>query len=229
MKAMILAAGFGNRMRPLTVHTPKPLLLCAGKPLIVYHIEALVAVGISDIVINHAYLGEQLEQRLGDGSQFGARIVYSPEGTPLDTGAGVAKALPLLGSEPFVLVNGDVWTDLDFAALLHQPIDLAHLVMVANPSHNPKGDFSLKKNGYLLADTDSSEGLKLTYSGISVLHPQLFDSCPQGAFALRQPLVDAMAAGKVSGQYFQGGWTDVGTPQRLAQLEQQLLANTSDI
>ncbi|KKK85214.1 hypothetical protein LCGC14_2775550, partial [marine sediment metagenome] len=146
MKAMILAAGLGKRMRPLTDNTPKPLLLCAGKPLIVYQIEALVAAGVTEIVINHAYLGEQIEAHLGDGSAYGASIHYSPETEPMNTGAGIAHALPLLGDDPFILTNGDVWTDFDFSVLRGKNIELAHLVMVANPEHNPQGDFSLAQS-----------------------------------------------------------------------------------
>ena len=221
---MILAAGLGKRMRPLTNNTPKPLLLCAGKPLIVYHIEGLVAAGVTDIIINHAYLGEQIEAALGDGSDFGARIFYSPEGKPMNTGAGIAHALPLLGTEPFILTNGDVWTDFVFDQLVDKDIDLAHLVMVANPEHNPQGDFSLMENGRLLSDRDSDKGIGLTYSGISVLHPKLFDFCPYGSFPLRQPLIAAMDEDKVTGQFFKGAWTDVGTPERLEQLTQQIIS-----
>jgi MurNAc alpha-1-phosphate uridylyltransferase len=224
MKAMILAAGLGQRMRPLTDTIPKPLLVCAGKPLIVYHIEALAAAGIDEIVINHAYLGEQIEKALGDGSRYNVRIRYSPEGEPMNTGAGIANALPLLGSEPFILTNADVSTDFPFQQLLTQPVDRAHLVMVANPEHNPRGDFALTKTGLLLADRDSDQGVALTYSGIGVLHPKLFDFCPQGPFPLRQPLINAMAQARVSGQLYKGRWTDVGTPQRLEQLERQLLS-----
>ncbi|MCP3906572.1 MAG: nucleotidyltransferase family protein [Oceanicoccus sp.] len=225
MKAMILAAGLGKRMRPLTDNTPKPLLLCAGKPLIVYHIEALVAVGVTEIVINHAYLGDQIEATLGDGSDFGASISYSPEKEPLNTGAGIAKALPLLGDKPFILTNGDVWSDYNYGQLLNQPLELAHLVMVTNPEHNPQGDFSLKKDGRLLPDRDSADGVALTYSGISLLHPRLFAFCPHGPFPLRQPLIEAMKEQRVSAQHHQGRWTDVGTPERLEALEQQILAN----
>jgi MurNAc alpha-1-phosphate uridylyltransferase len=223
MKAMILAAGLGKRMRPLTDNVPKPLLLCAGKPLIVYHIEALVAAGVKDIVINHAYLGEMIEETLQDGSAYGASIQYSAEKEPLNTGAGIANALPLLGDAPFILSNGDVWTDFDFSQLTRLDLDLAHLVMVANPQHNPEGDFSLTENGVLLADRFSDRGVGLTYSGIAVLNPRLFSFCPSGPFPLRQPLIDAMADGRVSGQYFGGRWTDVGTPERLQELEQQIL------
>lgn len=222
MKAMILAAGLGKRMRPLTDDLPKPLLLCAGKALIIYHIEALAAAGIKDIVINHAYLGEKIEAALGDGSTFGVSIQYSAEKQPMNTGAGIANALPLLGDEPFIISNGDVWSDFDYRQLTEVDIDLAHLVMVDNPHHNPRGDFALTKKGRLIADRDSDHGEGLTYSGISVLHPKLFAFCPSGAFPLRQPLIDAMADGKVSGQYFNGRWTDVGTPERLQELEAEL-------
>ena len=224
MKAMILAAGFGKRMRPLTDTMPKPLLPLAGKPLIVYHIENLARAGIREIVINHAYLGEQIEAALGDGSGFGVRIQYSPEGQPLDTGAGIANALPLLGEAPFLLTNGDVWTDFEYSSLIDKPVNRAHLVLVSNPEHNPAGDFALLPNGQVVADRDSEQGTGLTYSGISVLHPRLFESCPKGPFPLLQPLIQAMREGSVSGEHFTGGWTDVGTPERLAELERQLLS-----
>ena len=144
--AMILAAGRGERMRPLTDHTPKPLLTVHDKPLIVWHIERLKKAGISQLVINHAHLGEQIEHALGDGSSFGVSIAYSPEDTALETGGGIARALPLLGEQPFLVVNGDVWTDIDSASLALDEDDLAHLVLVSNPSHNPKDDFALTNN-----------------------------------------------------------------------------------
>lgn len=215
MKAMILAAGLGKRMRPLTDHLPKPLLPCGGKPLIVHHIEALVAAGITELVINHAYLGHMIEAALGDGAALGATIEYSPEREPLNTGAGIAKALPLLGDEPFILVNGDVWSDFPWPSLLDIPVDLAHLVLVDNPTHNPQGDFMLNAVGRVSLQASGTEGRQLTYAGISVLHPQLFNDCPAGQFALTEPLREAMAAGRVSGQHYQGGWVDVGTPERL--------------
>lgn len=223
MKAMILAAGLGKRMRPLTDNMPKPLLPVAGKPLIIYHIEALVAAGITDIVINHAYLGEQIVQALGNGERFGATIVYSAESEPLETGGGIAKALPLLGDQPFILCNGDVWTDYPLQQLLDQPVNLAHLVMIENPDHNPQGDFLLQDNG-TLALGDSEKGRPLTYSGISVLHPDLFRDCPKGAFPLLPPLQTAIAAGAVTAECYGGRWTDVGTPERLHQLEQDIAA-----
>ena len=184
MKAMILAAGFGKRMRPLTDNTPKPLLKLGGKSLIVYHIENLKRAGITEIVINHAYLGEQIEAALGDGSSFGVQISYSPEGTPLNTGAGIARALPLLGEEAFIVTNGDVWTDYDYRQLVNVCVDQAHLVLVDNPDHNPEGDFILRQSGQVIAIGRGDEGPGLTYSGISVLRPALFDRCPAGPFPI---------------------------------------------
>lgn len=221
MKAMILAAGYGKRMRPLTDHLPKPLLPVAGKPLIVYHLENLAAAGITEVVINHAYLGEKIEQALGSGSQFGLRIEYSAEGDPLETGGGISRALPLLGDAPFILTNGDIWTDYDYKKLLDREVRLAHLVMVDNPAHNPEGDFCLTTAGEIHPRAGESAA-GLTYSGISVLHPQLFAGCPDGAFPLRDPLLAAMHTGQVAGEYYRGAWTDVGTPERLVELESQL-------
>lgn len=218
MKAMILAAGKGERMRPLTLHTPKPLLPVAGKALIEYHIEALAAAGITELVINHAWLGQQVEQALGDGDRYGVRIAYSAESEPLETGGGIFKALPLLGDEPFIVVNGDVWTDYDFS-LLHGHADcLAHLVLVDNPPHHPQGDFSLA-SGKVSEGGDS----RLTYSGISILHPRLFAGCSAGAFALAPLLRTAMGQGQVGGEHFAGRWLDVGTVERLAEAERQAL------
>ncbi|MCE1116956.1 MULTISPECIES: N-acetylmuramate alpha-1-phosphate uridylyltransferase MurU [Pseudomonas] len=216
MKAMILAAGKGERMRPLTLHTPKPLVPAAGKPLIEYHLEALARAGFTEVVINHAWLGQQIEDHLGDGSRFGLSIRYSPEGEPLETGGGIFKALPLLGDAPFVLVNGDIWTDYDFSALQVPLQGLAHLVLVDNPGHNGRGDFRL--HGGRVADGDDAPGA-LTFSGISVLAPALFDGCKPGAFKLAPLLREAMAAGQVSGERYQGHWVDVGTLERLAYVE----------
>ncbi|WP_085709223.1 MULTISPECIES: N-acetylmuramate alpha-1-phosphate uridylyltransferase MurU [unclassified Pseudomonas] len=216
MKAMILAAGKGERMRPLTLTTPKPLVRAAGVPLIEYHLRALAAAGFSEIVINHAWLGQQIEDYLGDGSQFGLSIRYSPEGEPLETGGGIFRALPLLGDEAFLVVNGDIWTDYDFS-MLHQPISgLAHLVLVDNPAHHPTGDFSLV--GDQVQD-GQPQAPTLTYSGIAVLHPQLFDGCADGAFKLAPLLRKAMADGQVSGERLKGQWVDVGTHERLAEAE----------
>ncbi len=214
MKAMILAAGKGERLRPLTLHTPKPLVRAGGVPLIEYHLRALAAAGFTEIVINHAWLGQQIEDHLGDGAQFGVSIQYSAEGEPLETGGGIFQALPLLGVEPFVVVNGDIWTEYDFARL-RQPLEgLAHLVLVDNPAHHPAGDFAL--HGSQVSEAGEP---RLTYSGISVLHPALFAGSTAGAFKLAPLLRDAMAAGKVSGEHFGGRWVDVGTHERLAEVE----------
>ena len=216
MKAMILAAGKGERMRPLTLTTPKPLVRAGGVPLIEYHLRALAAAGFDDIVINHAWLGQQIEDYLGDGSRYGVHIQYSPEGEPLETGGGIFRALPLLGDEAFVVVNGDIWTDYDFS-VLHQPIvGLAHLVLANNPDHHPAGDFQLIDGQVRDSQADAPT---LTYSGIAVLHPQLFEGCSAGAFKLAPLLRSAMASGQVSGERLNGQWVDVGTHERLAQVE----------
>ncbi len=211
--AMILAAGRGERMRPLTDHTPKPLLTVHDKPLIVWHIERLKKAGISQLVINHAHLGEQIEQALGDGLSLGVSIAYSPEETALETGGGIARALPLLGEQPFLVVNGDVWTDIDYSALALDEDDLAHLVLVSNPSHNPKGDFALN-NGRVAAEGAD----KLTFSGIGLYQPRLFAGQSEERFPLAPLLRNAMSQNKVSGLHHQGIWTDVGTPERLAEI-----------
>ncbi len=224
---MILAAGRGERMRPLTDHTPKPLLSAGGKPLIVWHIERLVRAGITDLVINHAHLGVQIEQALGDGSRFGARIRYSDEGTALETAGGIAFALHLLGEQPFAVVNGDVYCDYEFthlpqrAAALANSSDTAHLVLVDNPAHHPKGDFGL--HAARLSDTAP----KLTFSGIGLYKPQLFADIPRGTKAPLAPLLrEQIAAGKVSGEHHRSMWVDVGTPQRLEELDRQLCAHS---
>lgn len=219
MKAMILAAGKGERLRPLTLHTPKPLVRAAGVPLIEYHIQALAKAGFDELVINHAWLGEQIEAYLGAGDRFGVRIRYSPEGEPLETGGGIHRALSLLGEEPFAVVNGDIWTDYDFTALKRPLSGLAHLVLVDNPAHHPAGDF-------VLAEGCVSEGgtldSRLTYSGIAVLSPRLFDGCEAGAFKLAPLLRRAMAVGGVGGEHHPGRWIDVGTHERLAEVERIL-------
>ena len=219
MKAMILAAGRGERMRPLTDSLPKPLLPVASKPLIAWQIEALVAAGITEIVINHAWLGEMIENALGDGAAFGARIRYSPEGEALETGGGIRRALPLLGEAPFLVLNGDVLTDYPFARLRDQAVALAHLVLVSNPEHHPRGDFHLQ------AGRVSAEGEpRLTFSGIGVYHPALFAACEPGRFPLAPLLRQAMAAGQVSGEHYPGQWLDVGSPERLRQAQDLLLS-----
>lgn len=222
MKAMILAAGKGERLRPLTLHTPKPLVRAGGVPLIEYHLRALAAAGFTDIVINHAWLGQQIEDYLGDGSRFGVNIQYSAEGEPLETGGGIFKALPLLGDSPFVVVNGDIWTDYDFANLRQPLTGQAHLVLVENPPHHPNGDFCLSsghvQDAIVGADT-------LTYSGIAVLNPTLFQGAQPGAFKLAPLLRNAMAAGAVTGERLRGQWVDVGTHERLAEVELLIKGN----
>lgn len=219
MKAMILAAGRGERMRPLTDHTPKPLLKVGGKPLIVWHIERLVAAGFKDLVINHAHLGAQIENALGDGSQWGVRIQYSPEEIALETAGGIANAMPLLGDAPFLVVNGDVFTDIDFGALKLVSPNVAHLVMVDNPPQHAAGDFALS-GGKL--GVDGTE--KLTFSGVGVYQPKLFAGITRGEAAKLAPLLKAaMGQGFVSGSHHQGVWHDIGTPERLLALDSQLL------
>ena len=221
MKAMILAAGKGERLRPLTLHTPKPLVRAAGVPLIEYHVRALAAAGFRELVINHAWLGQQIEDYLGDGAQFGLNIAYSAEGEPLETGGGIFQALPLLGDQPFVLVNGDIFTDYPFAELRRPLPGLAHLVLVENPPHHSAGDFALCAERVGEAHTDQPS---LTYSGIAVLAPALFAGCQPGAFKLAPLLRRAMGAGLVSGERFAGRWVDVGTHERLAEVERLLAA-----
>lgn len=213
MKAMILAAGKGERMRPLTLHTPKPLLPVAGKPLIQWHMESLRASGVKDLIINHAWLGEQLEEYFADGAPLGVHIRWSPEGEPLETGGGIFKALDLLGAAPFLLVNGDVWAPFDFSTLTLAPGKLAHLVLVDTPAFKPQGDFVLSEG---LVRNPQGAAPMLTYSGLAVIHPDLFAGQQPGAFALAPLLRRAADAGLVSGEYFSGPWVDVGTPERLA-------------
>lgn len=215
MKAMILAAGRGERMRPLTDHTPKPLLKVAGKALIEHTICQLVAAGFTDLVINHAHLGQQIEDYLGDGRNYGARITYSPEGEALETAGGIVNALPLLGKEPFLVVNGDIATGFPYACLHNIDVQLAYLVLIDNPDHNPQGDFGLASDGKI-----TNEGTpKLTFSGIGLYHPDLFKSTPPGKSKLAPLLRQAITENKVSGQYYPGFWMDIGTPERLAELD----------
>lgn len=222
MKAIILAAGRGKRMRPLTDHTPKPLLSVAGKPLLQYHIERLVKAGIQDLVINHAHLGEQIAAFCGDGHRFGARIQHSPESTALETGGGIFQALPLLGDAPFLVINGDVWTDYP---LSHIPQNLsgdAHLVLVDNPTHNPDGDFNFLSSCGQLVEPADENSVRLTFSGISLLHPRLFANCNPGAFPLAPLLKAAVGHERVSAEHYCGLWFDIGTPERLQALDQRL-------
>ncbi len=236
MKALIFGAGKGERMRPLTEHTPKPLLEVGGKPLIVWHLEKLAALGIRDVVINTAWLADRLPATLGDGSRWGLRLHYAYEGAePLETGGGMLHALPGLRDatdqrEPFLAINGDIWCDYDLARLPREPIGLAHLLLVANPEHNPRGDFALDADGRMHSDGAA----RLTFAGIGVYQPELLtgwrdvvgdapgvnDVPPR--FKLAPVLRAAMARGEVTGERFGGAWTDVGTPQRLMELDARL-------
>lgn len=223
MKAMILAAGLGNRMRPLTLHTPKPLLEVGGKPLIVWHIEKLAAMGVNEVVINTAWLGGKLAQALGDGSQFGVKILWSHEGEGLETAGGIINALPLLGDEPFILVNGDVWTTMDFAPLLNVELgeNLAHLVLVQNPEQHPNGDFTLADGKAYTFDQQIS-GENLTFSGVSVIHPKMFAGLEAGKRPLAPLLKAAMLENKIAASKLTGIWVDVGTPERLNALDSMI-------
>ena len=225
MKAIILAAGRGERMRPLTDALPKPLLEAGGKPLIVWHIEKLAAAGFEQVVINHSHLGALIEQALGDGSRFGIPITYSREAKALETAGGIAHALPLLGTAPFAAVNADVFSAYDYAQLarcaacLARPARLAHLVLVDNPEHHPEGDFALRGERVL------RDGTRLTFSGIAAFHPAFFAGIAPGAKAQLAPLLHQhIAARCVSGEHYAGRWRDIGTPARLAALERELAA-----
>ncbi|MGZ8241246.1 MAG: N-acetylmuramate alpha-1-phosphate uridylyltransferase MurU [Methylobacter sp.] len=216
MKAMILAAGRGERMRPLTDHLPKPLLSVAGKPLIEHTIEQLVSAGFNDIVINHARLGKQIEEKLGDGHRFDASISYSPEGEQaLETAGGIINALPLLGNDVFLVVNGDIATDFPFTLLKNVSVDLAHLVLVNNPMHHVQGDFGLDSAGIVM-----DNGIdKFTFSGIGLYRPELFRRIPSGKSKLGPLLRQVIPERRVSGQKFNGFWMDIGTPERLQELD----------
>jgi MurNAc alpha-1-phosphate uridylyltransferase len=218
MRAMILAAGRGERMRPLTDHTPKPLLEVGGKPLIQYHVEALARAGISELVVNHAHLGGQIEAFLGDGSHWGLSITYSPEPPgALETGGGIYNALQLLGGEPFLVVNGDIWSDCDLSRISCPEGKLAHLILVENPNHNSGGDFNLQDGEV------SNDGAELlTFSGIGVYSPELFSDCKAGAFPLAPLLRQAATIGRVSGELHRVCWMDIGTPERLEELDSYL-------
>jgi len=234
MKALIFAAGLGERMRPLTDTTPKPLLEVAGKPLIAWHLEKLAAIGVREVVVNISWLADRFPQVLGDGSHWGLRITYSHEGPlPLETGGGMHHALPLLsddGNAPFLAINGDIWTDYDLARLPREPAGDAHLVLVDNPQHNPRGDFALTASGHIASDGDE----RLTFAGIGVYRSTLFDGwrdvigdAPSvdalpPRFRLTPLLRAAMAGGRVTGEHHRGRWTDVGTPARLAELDAAL-------
>jgi len=225
MKAMILAAGRGERMRPLTDSTPKPLLKAAGKPLIQHSIEKLVAAGFDDIVINLSYRGDQIRDYLGDGRQFDCRIVYSDEGEcALETAGGIIHALSLLGDQPFLLINGDIACDYPLTRLQTVPVKKAHLIMMLNPPHHPEGDFHLSDDGILLAHGAN----KLTYSGIGVFNPALFKNLPAEPLKLGPVLRSVMPEKQITGEHYSGFWMDIGTPERLSQLEQHLSRLTSE-
>jgi MurNAc alpha-1-phosphate uridylyltransferase len=228
MKALIFAAGKGERMRPLTEHTPKPLLPVRGKPLIVWHLEKLAARGVDEVVVNTSWLADRFEPALGDGRRWGLRLHYSHEGPePLETGGGMLQALARLGPAPFVAVNGDIWCDYDFARLPREPAGLAHLVLVDNPGHHPLGDFALDGSGRV-RDVGNP---RLTFSGIGVYRPALLENwracigdtpgteMQPPRFKLAPLLRAAMSAGAVNGEHHRGAWTDVGTPERLAALD----------
>ena len=223
MKAMILAAGLGTRMQPLTNHLPKPLLAVGGKPLIVWHLERLKRNGFQDIVINIAWLGHKVPEMLGNGDQFGLSIEYSDEQDELalETAGGIIKALPILGADPFLVINGDIWCDYEYmpaSPLLGN--DLAHLVLVDNPTHNPNGDFLLKSGR-----VHGSGCPQLTFAGIAYYHPDFFKQQTYGKQALPPIMRDAMESGLVSGEHHIGEWQDIGTPERLKELDRSIQPN----
>jgi MurNAc alpha-1-phosphate uridylyltransferase len=220
MKAMLLAAGRGERMRPITDSLPKPLVRVGGRALIAWHLDALARSGIHEVVINLSWLGEQLRAALGDGSDFGVRITWSDEGpVPLETGGGIFRALPLLGPEPFLVVNGDIWTDIDFGRLRLEPEAHAHLVLIPNPPHHPRGDFGLDEGFIVNRDHD-----RYTYCGVGVYRPEFFSGCTAGRFPLLPLLNRAISARLLRGELHRGEWCDVGTAERLAKLAARLPA-----
>ncbi len=224
MKAMIMAAGRGERLKPLTDTVPKPLVPVAGKPLIVYHLEALARSGVREVVINLSWLGDRIKSALGDGGEHGVRIRYSEEGpVPLETGGGIFHALPLLGPEPFLVVNGDVWTDIDFGRLsLDGSVADACIVLVQNPAHVPRGDFGL--DGDFVVERETQ---RFTYTGVGIFHPEFFHGCQPGKFPLRPLLARAIAARRLRGSLYRGDWFDIGTLERLNELDARLRAGIS--
>lgn len=232
MKAMILAAGLGQRMRPLTDNLPKPMLPVAGKPLLQYHLEALQSAGVTEAVINLSYLGEKIRHFVGDGHRFGLHVQYSSEPELLETGGGVLKALPLLGEAPFLLINGDVWSEFNYTDLLTRNLQrkkLGHLVLVPNPEFHPRGDFALRSDGILLNEDISAP--RFTFSGISIITPALIANYPRAR--AKFPLVEALRAAivdeQLTAEVYEGMWSDIGTPERLTALEQQLMGNLDQV
>jgi len=219
MRAMILAAGRGERLQPLTDTVPKPLLEVGGRPLIEHHLERLAQAGFREVVINLAHLGDMIRDRLGDGSSWGLNIHYSQESpAALDTGGGIGQALPLLGESPFAVINGDVFSHYPLARLRAIKCSHAHLVLVPNPEHNPDGDFGLQ-GGHVIADASGSDGqARYTFSGIGVYHPRFFDSAPGGRYSVVPMLITAMALQQVTGEIYRGAWHDIGTLERLETL-----------
>jgi N-acetyl-alpha-D-muramate 1-phosphate uridylyltransferase len=227
MKAILLAAGRGERLRPITDTTPKPLVPVAGKPLIVYHLEALASAGVRDVVINLSWLPDRLRTTLGDGSNYGVHITYTDEGPEaLETGGGIFNAMKILGPGPFLVVNGDTFTDISFPALMSAAAAdtragaLARLVLVPNPIQHPRGDFGLEGDLVVERETD-----RFTYSGVGLFSPELFAGCEPGKFPLLPLFKRAIAAGRLRGQLHRGEWCDVGTPRRLAELDEQVRAS----
>ena len=220
MRAMLLAAGRGERMRPITDSTPKPLVRVGGRPLIAWHLAALARAGIREVVINLSWLGAQVRATLGDGRDYGVAITYSDEGpVPLETGGGIFRAVPLLGPGPFLVVNADIWTDIDFAALALEAHAHARLLLIPNPPHHPRGDFGLEGDLVVTRDTD-----RHTYTGVGMYRPEFFAGCTPGRFPLLPLLNRAIAAAAVRGQVHRGEWCDVGTVERLASLDARVRA-----
>ena len=225
MRAMILAAGRGERLRPLTDTTPKPLLPVGGRPLIDYHLENLANAGFREVVINLAHQGEKIRETLGNGSDWGLNITYSPEPPKaLDTGGGIHNALPWLGDAPFAIINGDVFSEYPLARLRAIKCDHAHLVMVPNPAHNPNGDFAIR-GGYIIDDAEP----RYTFAGISVYHPRFFDSASGGRFSVVPMLLKAMKLQRVTGEMFKGVWHDIGTLERLETLQGHLKQKLNEV
>lgn len=221
MRAMILAAGKGERMRPLTDHTPKPLLKIANVPLIVYHLKNFAKAGITEIVINVNHLAPQIMNSLGDGKQWGVTIEYSKEDPLLETGGGIAKALPLLGTNPFIVVSGDIFTDFPFECLPQHPKKLAHLVLADNPPHHPRGDFAL------LGEAVSTNGPLLNFAGIGVYRPEFFSNCPTGAFPLSLLFKNALNNQQMTGEYHPGIWHNIGTASQLEMINNMFSLSSS--